>query len=992
MLPRQSHQLNRLNTLLLATSMLALAAPGVASAQDATAATGPGATAVEQVVVTGTRLSGGFTTPTPVTAVGVAEMENRAPSTIADVVNQLPQLRQTTGTTQAPRGNANGQNLVDLRGLGTNRTLVLIDGNRIVPTNIGGSVDINLIPTILVNRVDVVTGGASAAYGSDAVAGVLNFVMKDHIDGVIGSVQYGESERGDNIEPAFSVAAGHSFFGGRLNLIGGGDFSDNHGVGTIYSRPDLYGKQQACLVSNTAAQRAAGAPVSSLVTGCTWSTQAAGSVIVGGKTAGGAAYNGLNNVAFGPNGVPYNFQVGTVASILMYGGPDNPGDPHGNPNGNLLLKAPSKRWTAYGKATFDINDDDSVFVQYLYGHNEATGLSTFHQETNVTILANNPFIPAAIAQRMAANNVASLTIGKQEEALGGYQFLQKDTTSRIAIGAKGKIFGDWSWDATYIHGESPQSTPLVSNILEGNYLQSIYAVPGPNGVPVCGPVATNPNLQPGSIGAGRASQVSPGCVPFNIFGPTINVTQGNGKAFATAGMGQDLLSGGVGSVAAANYFGHTTQSGFYYQQDVINANVRGTPFETWAGPASMAVGIEHRREGGRAFTDFEGANNYSLSNNGSNYQGSFEVTEGYVEAGIPLAKDLSWAQALDLNAAVRETGYSLFGNLTTFKFGVNYQPIEDLRFRATRSRDVREPSITDLNATPTLGITASFNNPVTGISGPEYTLGGGNSALKPESADSTTIGLVYAPTAGWFRGLNASIDWFDVNIHNVITTVSNVNIASYCAQGIQAYCSQIVNGGGPGGALLIKSIPQNLNEQKTNGMDFEFSYNAPLDDWGLPGNFNMRWLTTWTDVLSTTSAVTYTDFAGSGVNGGVANWVSNLNLTYSIDRSVTNLQFRYTSDIKADATLIGPGQNGYSPALPNSVSRNQFPAQIYMDLSQSYELMNTEDGQLTAFATVQNLLDKDPPGGGIGFVAFITGGNPYDLIGRTYKAGVRFAF
>ncbi|HEY4276166.1 MAG TPA: TonB-dependent receptor [Rhizomicrobium sp.] len=987
---RQPQHFKRLKQALLATSMLAVGAPIAAHAQ-AIAAAAP--ENVEQVVVTGTRLSGGFTTPTPVTAVGTAEMENRAPTTISDIVNELPQLRQTTGTTQAPRGNSNGQNLVDLRGLGTNRTLVLIDGNRIVPTNIGGSVDINLIPTILVNRVDVVTGGASAAYGSDAVAGVINFVMKDHIDGVIGSMQYGESERGDNIEPAFSLAAGHAFLDGRLNLVGGGDFSDNHGVGTIYSRPDLYGKQQACLVSNTAAQRAAGnLPVSSLVTGCTWSTQAAGSLIVGAKTTGGASYTGLNNIAFGPNGVPYNFQQGTVASILMYGGPDNPNDPHGNPNGNLLLKAPSKRWTAYGKATFDIDDDTSVFAQYLYGHNEATGLSTFHQETNVVVLATNPFIPTAIAQQMAAHNLASITIGKQEEALGGYQFLQKDTTSRIALGAKGKVFGDWSWDVNYIHGESPQSTPLVSNVLEGNYLQAIYAVPGPNGVPVCGPVATNPNLAPGSIGAGRASQVSPGCVPFNIFGPTINITQGNGKSFATAGIGQSLLAGGVGSLESANYFGHTTQSGFYYQQDVVSANLRGSPFETWAGPASIAVGIEHRREGGSSFTDFEGANNYSLSNNGSNYRGSFEVTEGYVEAGIPLAKDLSWAQSLDLNAAVRETGYSLFGNLTTFKFGVNYQPTEDLRFRATRSRDVREPSITDLNATPTLGITASFNNPVTGSSGPEYTLGGGNAALKPESADSTTIGMIYSPTGGWFSGLHASVDWFDVNIHNVITTVSNVNIASYCAQGIQTYCSAMVNGGGPGGALLIKSIPQNLNQQKTNGMDFELGYNAPLEDWGLPGTFNIRWLTTWTDVLSTTSAVTYTDFAGSGVNGGVANWVSNLNLTYSLGRSVTNLQLRYTSDIRGDATLIGPGQNGYSPSLPNSININQFPAQTYMDISQSYDIINNEEGQLTAYATVTNVLDKDPPGGGIAFVAFITGGNPYDLIGRTYKAGVRFRF
>lgn len=984
-----SHRNNHFRKILLATTMLAAGTVGIAHAQDA--GTGD---PVESVVVTGSRLGGGFVTPTPVTVTDSAAIAARAATTISDVVNQLPQLRQTTGTTQAPRGNSNGQNLVDLRGLGTNRTLVLIDGERIVPTNITGSVDINLIPTLLVDRVDVVTGGASAAYGSDAVAGVLNFRMKDHIDGVIGSVQYGESERGDNIEPAFSLAGGTDLLGGRLHLIGGGDFSNNHGVGTIYARPDLYGKQEACLVTNSAAARAAGAPASSLVNNCTWSTQAAGTLIVGAKTAAGAAYTGLNNVAFGPNGTPYNFQQGTLAGILMYGGPANTGDPHANPNGDLLLEAPHKRWTAYGKASFDIDNDTSAFVQYLYGHGEATGQSTFHQETNIIIPVSgpnaNPFVPASIQAIANANNLSTITVGKQEEALGGYQFAQRDTTWRIAAGFKGKLFDDWSWDTTYIHGESPQSTPLLTNVLEGNYLQSIYAVAGPNGTPVCGSVASNPNFATGGIGAGRQSQVTAGCVPYNIFGTTLNIVPGNGKNFATAGLGPSIVNGNVGSLAAANYFQHQTNSGFYYQQDVITANLRGTPFSLWAGPVSVAMGIEHRREGGRSFTDAEGLANSSLSNNGSSYSGSFSVTDGYVEVGIPLAKDESWAQSLDADIAVRETGYSLFGNVTTFKAGLNWQPLDDLRFRATRSRDVREPSIMDLNATVSLGITASFNSASQHSSGPEYTATGGNPNLKPESADSTTIGMVWTPSSGWFTGFSGSIDWFDVNIQKVITTVSNINIDSYCAQGVASYCALIVPGGGPGGGLLINSTPANLNQQKTNGMDFEISYHAPLDEWNLPGDLNIRWLTTWTDVLSTTSAVTYTDFAGSGINGGVANWVSNMNITYALDGLVSNLQLRYTSDIRADATMIGPGQVGYSPTLPNSVNINQFPAQIYADLSESYDIWTDNNQVVTLYGNVTNLFDKDPPP--FAFVAFITGGDPYDLLGRSYKAGVRFKF
>jgi iron complex outermembrane receptor protein len=994
-----SFQQNRLKTLLLATSILAVGVTGAAYAQDAAT----GGADVEQVVVTGSRLGGGFVTPTPVTVTDSNAIAARAPTTISDVVNQLPQLRQTTGNGQAPRGNSNGQNLVDLRGLGTNRTLVLMDGERIVPTNIGGTFDINLIPSLLVDRIDLVTGGASAAYGSDAVAGVLNFRMKDHIDGVVGSLQYGESEHGDNIEPAMSIAAGGDLLGGRLHLIGGGDFSNNHGVGTIYSRPDLYGKQQACQVSNTTAQRAANPllPANSIVNGCTWSTQAAGSVIVGAK-AGVVPSTAFNNIAFGPNGQLYNFQQGTVAGILMAGGADNPNDPHGNPNGNLLLEAPHKRWTAYGKATFDIDNDTTAFVQYLYGHSEATGLSTFHQETNIIVpvgnsvdvngLKNgNPYVPATLNQQFINAGITSITVGKQEEALGGYQFHQEDNTWKIAAGFKGKIFGDWSWDATYNHGQSPQVTPLLTNVLEGNYLQSIYAVAGPNGVPVCGPVATNPNFATGGIGAGRQTQVSAGCQPFNIFGTTLSSVPGNGRGFAVAGISPTILSGNVGSVAAAQYFQHQTNSGFYYQQDVVSANLRGSPFNLPAGPVSLAAGIEHRREGGRSYTDFEGLNNYSLSNNGSNYSGSFSVTEGYVEVGLPLLKDLPFVQSLSADIAVRETGYSLFGNFTTFKAGLDWQATDEIRFRATRSRDVREPSITDLNSSLSLGITASFNSLSQHSSGPEYTATAGNPNLRPESANSTTVGVVYTPSAGFFEGLSASIDYFNVEINKVIVTQTNTNIDSYCAQGIKVYCAQIVPGGGPGGGLLINSIPLNLASQKTDGMDFEFSYHAPLDSWNLPGDLNIRWLTTWTDVLAT-QGVTYTDYAGSGVGGGVANWVSNMNITYALDGLTSNLQIRYTSDIRADATLIGPGQNGYSPALANSVNINQFPAQIYYDLSESYEIWKDDGQALTLFGTVNNLLDKDPPGGGTAFVAFITGGQPYDLIGRTFKGGVRFKF
>ncbi len=992
-----SNSLSRLKVVFLATSVLT-GSVAVASAQD----TSP---AIESVTVTGTHLTAGFTAPTPVTVESAADLLARAPSTISDAVNQLPEMRQTTTNTQAPRGNGSGgQNLIDLRGLGVQRTLVLVDGQRWVPTNINGTIDVNLIPTNVVNRIDVVTGGASAAYGSDAVSGVVNFITKDHISGAQGSVQYGESELGDNIEPAMSLATGGNFFNNRLAVVIAGDASNNHGVGTIYSahRNNEYGdgtpNGQWCSVVNPANHAALGLPATSLVSNCTWSTQAAGSVIVGAKTATGANSSVLNQVAFGPNGVPYNFNLGTVASTLMYGGTANPNDPHGNPNGDWLLEAPHKRAAAYGRMTFALDDDTSVFVSYNFGTNSQKGLSTFHQETNIIVPVSgpfaNPYVPAAIQAIAVANNLATITVGRQEEGLGGYQFLQSDTVNRGVIGASGKVFKNWSWDVSWEHGQTQESSNLLSNVLEGNYLESLFAVTGPNGVPVCGPVANNPNFATGGIGAGRAFQVQAGCVPYNIFGTTVGSYNVGNPPYSTASLSASVLSGNVGQQGALNYFAHATNVLTMIQQDVLDANIHGSAFDDWAGPVALAAGISHRREGASNATDGFGVNNYSLSNNGTTYNGSFQVTEGYVEVGVPLLKDAFLAQSLDTDIAVRVTGYSQSGVRATWKVGVNDQVNDWLRLRTTVSRDVREPAISDLYAPQSLGITASFSNPVTGKSGPEYTLSGGNPNLKPEVSTSYVLGAVFTPGDGWLQGLNASIDYYNTTIKGVISSVSAANTATYCAQGLQnGYYCQFMSNNGPGGALQIQTLVANLNKQLTDGMDFEFGYHVP-DDYmmGLPGGITLRWLTTWTNTLATTTAVNRLNVAGSGVGGGVPNWVSNLNLTYVYDAFSTNLQFRYSGALKADATLVGPGQAGYDPALSNSISRNLFPSRTYLDLGETVDLGNHFGVALQAFANINNVTNKHAPGVGQALVAFVTGGNPYDMIGRTYKGGIRFQF
>jgi iron complex outermembrane receptor protein len=913
-----------------------------------TSQTGDQSTSLDEITVTGSRLQGNANTPTPVTVIGVERMEQLAPTTIADVVNDLPAFRMTATSTENQRGNGNyGQTNVDLRGLGVQRTLTLVDGRRVVPTNLNGTFDVNLIPTELVERVEVVTGGASAAYGSDAVSGVVNFHLKDHINGIFGSVQYGESEVGDNREPSFSLGMGTDFASGRGHFMFGGDFSDNHGIGTLYTRD--WGRQEAGLISYGSLATRGANPAQGILPNVLYSTQAAGGLISAGP---------LKGVAFGPGGVPFNFNYGTVYSNLMAGVAGNVGSPHANPFGNWDVEAPHKRYTGLGRITYDITDNIQGFFEYAYGHSEQSGLSSYHQEPGLIVPISNPFIPSSIRAAMTADGLASITVGRYETDLGGYKLFDQDSTNRETLGLKGKIFTNWDWDIYYEHGETGSDQEVNTNIVEANYLAASYVVTGPNGVPVCGPTATNPNLT-----AARAAQVLPGCQPFNIFGP------------------------GSMSAAARGYIQGQSTNHDDYQQNVVSANLRGQPFSTWADKVSIAMGVEHRRESASSKTTALGQELAYLSNNGTTFSGEYDVTEGYLEAGVPLARDLPFVKSLDFNVAARETDYSTSGAVTTWKAGLTYDTPADLRFRVTRSRDIRAPSILELYSSPVSAITASFLNPVTGITGPEYTITAGNRALQPEVAQTWTGGVVWNPRSGWAQGFYASIDYFNVNIGNVITTVAASDIANRCAAGLPGYCNLINT---VGGQLQISSIPENLSNLKTDGVDLEFSYHVPLDAMHVPGKLDFHVLSTWVDHLVTQDAVTRIDRAGAGANGGLPNWTTNVNMTYTIDKLMNNLQFRYTSAIKGDAALIGPGQPGYSPALGNSINLNLFPSAWYLDWYAAYSLIESEKNNLKIYAGINNLLDRDPPFGAI--IAFASGGNPYDVIGRTYKIGARFAF
>ena len=1011
-----------LKTTLLATSMLTLGSAGIAYAQEATS---------ETVTVTGSRLSTqGFVAPTPVTSVGAADIAARAPAIISDILNEQPQFRMTLGAGQQPTANFSAQNVIDLRGLGVQRTLVLLDGQRFVPTNTNSSVDVDAIPVLLLSRVDTVTGGASAAYGSDAVGGVVNFIMRDRMDGVIGSIGGGISERGDNLNTNASVAWGRDFFGGRLHEVGSLEYNNSRGVSNLYTRMQEYGQYQTCLTTNTAAQRQAAIAAGGLLAAqkyannCTWYPQAASTMVLGGRNAAGAVLNQnqtpISNITFGVGGAVIPFNVGTFSfalangaipsvGALMYGGAPNYTDPHATPRNGLAISEPRKQHKFYNKLTFDIDDNTSVYAQASWAEsNNRSVNSGLIQNTGIIIPITgqfaNPYVPASLQAAAVAAGLTALIVGRQEEEAGGQVGRSATIVERLGLGAKGKILGDWDWNLFWTHGETHTHSANGGFLLNANLMESIFAVAGPGGFPVCGPVANNPNLTQTTLGAAAntpgssttlSSKVTPGCQPFNIFGPTIGSYVPAGyKCYVCTDVPDALRNSPTGSQAAVNYFNVENQGATYYQQNAGSAGVGGSPFSTWAGPVTLAFGVEYREENVRTENGIYGTGSYSNNSGGPGWTGSFSTVEGYFETDIPLLKDQFLAEGLDVDIAYRMTGYSLFGNLPSWKVGVNWQVNDDIRIRANRSRDLREPSLADLFSPTSLAINTSFLNPITQTAGIEYTQSGGNSNLKPETAQSTTVGLVYTPSDGWLSGLNASIDWYSVNISQVIQAEAVLTIGNQCAAGNQSYCALVFPTGGPGNSLLIKAVSANLARLKESGVDLELSYTTPLDSIDLPGTLTTRVLGSFTDYNIIQSSV-YTERAGRAQ--GQAKYMGTVSLTYALGASSTNLQWHYTSDIRADATLTGPGQPNYDALArdltkTNTVDRNQFPSAYTINLSENYDFYNDGGTKLTAYLNVNNLLDKDPPGHFQSVVAFLAGGNPYDLIGRTFKGGIRFQF
>jgi len=906
----------------------------------------PDATTVDEIVVTGSRIaSRGFNAPTPTTVVGAEDLERRAVTNIGQALADIPAFRPSSSgvTANLSLNGTAGQNFADLRGLGSSRTLVLVDNRRFVPSAITGQVNLNLIPTLLVDRFETVTGGASAAWGSDAVAGVLNVILKKRLQGVEGTVQVGRTDEGDNEEYRIGLAAGTSLLNDRARILIGGDYVKNSGIGDIYSRD--WGQKERTVITNTSAGNQ-GLPQRFFADNVHYATFTRGGLISSGPLRG--------TVFTGGEGTR-QYQYGTVFGNYMIGG-----EGYGLTNFTYQpILPPTERYAVLARGDYDLTDKINIFAELSYGDTQTTTQNGgVRDQGNLTIRNDNPYLPSSVVAAMGRANITSFTMGRYNDDLAVAEVVGQNTTKRAVVGASGALFGDWTWDAHVQYGENDFHTVIADNRILGNFALAIDAVRNGAGQIVCRSTLTNP---------------ANGCVPINLFGV------GNASAAALAYTQADSV-----------YDQKTTQTSAAF-------NVNGELFNTWAGPVAVALGVEGRRDEVSAVSDPISQASGFFSGNLKAIKGEIEVKEAYLELAVPLARDVSWAKSLDLNGAVRYTDYSTSGEETTWKVGVSYEPFQDLRLRATRSHDIRAPNLTELFAS---GSTArsSILNPYTGISGFTSTVSSGNPALTPEVAETTTVGAIYQPS--WLPGLRLSVDYYTIEVADVIGTITGQQTVDRCFAGDTQSCGLVTFG--PSNAITaIALAPLNLNSLEASGIDFEAQYGLELADVasGLSGRLTTRLLATYADTLATTDAAgrvdragAYGNVAGAGLIGGVPRWLVNTAVTWDSGPLSLTTTVRYVGKGIYDATYVGPEDDGYSVTAANSISDNRVASAVYVALSGRYDLSGLLNRPVSAFFNVNNLFDKDPPQSPGANLQNSSNVVYYDVIGRTFSAGLRFKF
>lgn len=913
---------------------------------------------VSEVVVTGTRIvRDGYDAPTPVTVVGTEQIAQQASPKVIDYLTTLPAFSGNAtpaSATQTISSGESGTSSVNLRDLGTNRTLVLIDGQRAVGSTITGRVDINSIPSQLIERVEVVTGGASAAYGSDAVSGVVNFILDKDFSGFKAEASGGMTEHSDNRNYNVAATFGTPFAEGRGHFTVSAQTSYQGGI--LHADARDWVRDGAQVIYNPDYTPTNGQPEIMLARHVSPAVMAPGGLIVSGPMKG---------VAFGAGGTPFPLQYGQVSGDAMSGGDYMYTSLHGATSLEPKLSISN----VFGRLSYDVTDNLNVFVQSNWSSNKNFGYSfpydVFYGGLEVPV--DNPYMPASIAARAQALGLQTVELGTSFQDMGSIIQDNKRDVVRNVIGFNTKFDAfntTWAWDGYYQYGTAETSEYARNSANMDRLDLALNAVLDPNtGGIVCASTLTDPGN---------------GCVPLNPFGTGVN--------------SDTVLRYILGTPA------HRSQR---FKQTVVATSVQGNPFSSWAGPVSLAGGVEYREESASGSSTALDKQRVFWGGNYLPTFGRYHVTEGFLETVVPLASDQPWAKSLDLNAAARFTDYSTSGYVTTWKLGLTYSPIDDVRVRVTQSRDIRAPNLADLYNGGTTAIESAID-PSTKQAVAYRRIVGGNPNLDPEIADSFGVGLVLQPS--FAPGLSASVDYWSIDIKDAITTYNAQQMVDFCYQGNQSICAAINDGaplhpavGSDSDINLIRIQPFNLASQVARGIDVELGYRLPMTL--LDGNVALRMLATHylKNELDRGGGSAPNDIVGQngGNDAGPPDWRWNASVTYNRQEFRATLGARGVSSGVFDHDYIEctSGCPASTP-LHATIANNRIAGATYFDLSLSYTMLAGQAGEVETFFNVKNLTGKDPavaPGGpnGLNFNSIPTEGSVYDTHGRVYLLGVR---
>jgi outer membrane receptor protein involved in Fe transport len=966
-----------------AWATIASAVPAICTAQDQSPE-------LEQIIVTGSRIARpDFTSASPIVTVDAEAFVRTNATSVESVVSRLPQFVPSYTNTSNNPGNG-GQGNVQLRGLGETATLVLVDGRRLTPANGNGVVDVNIIPTALVESAEIISGGASATYGSDALAGVVNFKLRHDFDGLQFDGSWSQTERNDGEQYSFGVTGGLTFAEGRGEAYGYVGYNKNE---EIFQRAREFSAVSLEYVGAGEGTTGPGMGFvpegsSAVIDGRTETSpgqlrvsQAAHDTLFARYGYAPGRVPRLQRYGFNADGTVFTMGNGTPGSVANFRGEQDPElasdrrySYNFGPVNYLLL--PLEQVAAFARASFELAPDAEAYAQVLYSDYSADLATAPTAAFPLYVPSSNPSIPADFRFLLDSrpNPRADFSVAKRLEELGPRISSNQHDVWQATAGLQGRVGGDWQYEVYAQAGAYDEVETQYGNTLRSKIHELTFAPDG-----------------------GQAA-----CGGFNLFGP------------------------GSISPECAEYIAVDGTNRQGYDQAIIEASISGSAMSLPAGELRLAFGAMYKRDEffydadpvAAVFLD-DGIQDIQGFSASDDIEGSDHNTDLYVEALVPMLSGRPGVERLELGLGYRYSDYASAGGVDAYKAELVYLPTEAVRVRSSYQRAVRAPSVYELYL-PQLQVIYEVDPGFEGFydpcmaGSPERTgpdaaqiealcvtqgvpasllpefdggaelLGveGGNPALDPETADTLTAGFVLQSWSNnaWLARMQVSLDWYRMEIDSAIATVDAPRYVPWCFDRStnpdldpgNEFCNYFSRVPQSGEMTDLQDLYRNLVGKSTSGIDAQLDWSVPAG----PGELKLNWLLSWLAEFETVDArgvppADRVGRAGGTIGSALPEWKSNLNLGYTVAGLTLAAQWRYIHDMR------------------DIEWDYDIPSYDYFDVFASYEFPEGSLDGLTLRCGIENLTDEGPP-----LLPTSIGANTdpsqFDVLGRRFYVSLSF--